>query len=192
VYVLPDHPRPPGRLTGGHNAALRHERRFLLPSLPKTLARGTARLIEERYLTGTRLRLRRCLSPVPLGSAELSLGQRVRTVSDRLSRMTLTEPLSEREYAALARLPADLLVWRRYAVELSGQRCAVDVFEGELAGLVLAHVEFASVTEAWWFPPPVYAVAEVTADDRFGEEALARTSARMLAAMVAGYGMLLR
>jgi CYTH domain-containing protein len=176
----------------GRGAGLRHERRFLLPSLPRALARGTARLIEERYLAGTRLRLRRALSPIVTGSAELSLGQRVRTASDQVSRVTLTEALTEPEYAALARLPAELLVWRRYGVDLSGQRCSVDVFDGELAGLVLAHVEFASVTDAWWFPPPVYAVAEVTGDDRFCEEALARTSARRLAALVAGYGMLLR
>jgi CYTH domain-containing protein len=171
---------------------LRHERRFLLPSLPRTLATGTAMLVEERYLAGTRLRLRRMICPAVGGPGELTIGQRVRTATDRISRVTLTGRLTEPEYAVLARLPADLLVWRRYGVNLSGRRCSVDVFEGELAGLVLAHAAFQSLTEAWWFEPPVYAVAEVTGDDRFWEEELARTSAARLAAVVERYGMLLR
>ncbi len=184
--------RGPRRGSVEVGVGLRHERRFLLPSLPRTLATDTAALVEERYLVGTRLRLRRAISPAAIGPGELTLSQRVRTATDRVSRVTLTERLTEPEYAALARLPADLLVWRRYGVDLSGLRCSVDVFEGELAGLVLAHAAFSSVTDAWWFQPPVYAVAEVTADDRFCEEELARTSAARLAALVAGYGMLLR
>jgi CYTH domain-containing protein len=181
-----------GGEAGPRETGLRHQRRFLLPSLPRTLARGTARLVEEHYLAGTRLRLRRSISPAAVGPAELTLGQRMRAVSDRVSRVTLTEHIGEPLYAVLARLPADLLVWRQYWMDLSGRRCSVDVFEGELAGLVLAQVEFGSVTEARRFPPPVYAVAEVTGDQRFCEEALAHTTAAGLAATVAGYGMLLR
>ena len=70
--------------------------------------------------------------------------------------------------------------------------CAVDVFEGELAGLVLAQAAFPSRWYAARFPAPVHAVAEVTGDDRLGEQSLARTSAAELARLVAGYGMLLR
>jgi len=171
------------------------ERRFLLPSLPRTVARGTAALVEERYLTGTGLTLRRTISPTGYAGGagpELTLGQQVRTASDRTSRVTLTERLAPDAYAALSRLPADVLVWRRYDVLLAGWPCAVDVFEGELAGLVLTCAAFPTPAHAWSFPAPPYAVAEVTGDHRFGEPALARTTTQDLARLVAEYGMLLR
>ncbi len=174
--------------TTGHG--LRHERSFLLPALPRALAEGTATLIEEHYLAGTRLALRRAVSPITPASPELTLGQRIR--SDRTARVTLTERLRPDAYAALRRLPADVLVWRRYEVRLAGWPCAVDVFAGELSGLVLAQAAFGSAAEVARFPAPVYAVAEVTGDDRFTEDALARTSGAALARAASEYGMLLR
>jgi hypothetical protein len=174
---------------------LRLERRFLLPALPRALAEGTAWLVEERYLAGTGLSLRRAVSPAgpALGAGpELTLGQRVRAASDRTVRVTLAERLRPDTYAALRRLPADVLVWRRYPVRLAGWPCGVDVFAGDLSGLVLAQAAFGSAAEVARFPAPVYAVAEVTGDERFGEEELARTSAARLARMVSEYGLLLR
>lgn len=175
---------------GSTGGGLQIERRFLLPSLPRPVTQGRVALVEEHYLKGTGLTLRKAMSAA--GGAELSLGQQVRSASDRTARVTLTERLTPDAYAALARLPADVLVWRRYDVELSGWPCAVHVFEGELHGLVLAQAAFASRAEAWQFPPPVYAVAEVTGDARFAEPSLARTTADALARTVAEYGMLLR
>ena len=84
---------------------LRLERRFLLPSLPRAVAQGTAALIEERYLAGTGLSLRRAMSPGGYAAGagpELTLGQQVRAASDRTARVTLTERLRPDEYAALA------------------------------------------------------------------------------------------
>jgi CYTH domain-containing protein len=179
----------------GGRAQVRRERRFLLPSLPRTLAQGVASLIEERYIAGTGLNLRRTLTPGGRTAGHgpvLTLGQRVRTGSRQSERVTLTDQLSGEEYATLARLPADVLVWRRYEVQLSNQPCGVDVFSGELKGLVLAEAAFSSPAEAGAFPRPVYAVAEVTGDERFSGWALVHTSAGQLAALVAGYGMLLR
>jgi CYTH domain-containing protein len=169
---------------------LRHERRFLLPALPRALAEGTASLVEERYLAGTRLALRRAVSPVMPARPELTLGQLIHC--DRAARVVLVERLRPDAYAALRRLPAEVLVWRRYPVRLAGWPCAVDVFAGELSGLVLAQAAFSSAEEVARFPAPVYAVAEVTGDERFGEEKLARTSAAALARAVSEYGMLLR
>jgi CYTH domain-containing protein len=174
---------------------LRLERRFLLPALPRALAQGTAWLVEERYLAGTGLALRRAVSPVgpAMGAGpELTLGQRVRAASDRIVRVTLTERLRPDAYAALRRLPADVLVWRRYPVRLAGWPCGVDVFAGELSGLVLAQAAFGSAAEVARFPTPAYSVAEVTGDERLGEEELARTSAAALARIVGEYGLVLR
>jgi adenylate cyclase len=175
---------------GATGNVLRVERRFLLPSLPRPVTQGKVALIEEHYLRGTGMTLRRTMSAGR--AAELTLGQQVRSASDRTARVTLTERLTPHAYGELAKLPADVLVWRRYDAELSGWPCVVHVFEGELHGLVLAQATFPSRTEAWRFPRPVYAVAEVTGDDRLAEPALARTSAAELARLVAEYGMLLR
>jgi CYTH domain-containing protein len=183
-----------GRVHSGGRAQVRRARRFLLPSLPRTLAQGVAALIEERYIAGTGLNLRRTLTPGArtTGGPMLTLGQRVRAGSRRSEQVTLTDRLSPEEYATLARLPADVLVWRRYQVRLANQGCAVDVFSGELKGLVLAEATFSLPEETAAFPPPVYAVAEITGDERFAEWALVHTSAGQLAALVAEYGMLLR
>jgi hypothetical protein len=181
-----------GTVTGN---GLRLERLFLLPSLPRTLTHGAAALVEERLLAGTWLSLRRTIRPtahVTGAGPCLALRQRIRRGSDPGGQLTLTEPLDPDEYQALRRLPAEVLVWRRYDAELSRWPCAVDVFEGELAGLVLAEAAFPSGAYARSFAPPVYAVAEVTGDGRFAAQALARTSAAGLARLVAEYGMLLR
>lgn len=180
---------------GGGRARVRRERRFLLPSLPRAVAQGVAAMIEERYIAGTGLTLRRTVMPGARTAGfgpQLTLGQRVRAGSRRSERIVLTDQLTPTEYAALARLPAEVLVWRQYEVRLASQRCGVDVFSGELAGLVLAEAAFASPEETAAFPQPVYAVAEVTGDDRFSEWELLHTSAGQLAALVAEYGMLLR
>ncbi|HYT10296.1 MAG TPA: hypothetical protein VEL73_06505 [Mycobacteriales bacterium] len=176
----------------GHG--LRLERQFLLPSLPRALTHGTAALVEERFLAGTRLSLRRAIRPTAQVTGVgpwLALRQMVRRASDRTGQLTLTEGLAPDAYEVLSRLPADVLVWRRYDAELSRWPCAVDVFEGELSGLVLAEAAFRFPAYAWSFAPPVYAVAEVTGDDRFSAEALARTSTAELSWLVAEYGMLL-
>jgi CYTH domain-containing protein len=181
-----------GTVTG---RGLALERRFLLPSLPRPVAQGAAALIEERYLSGTGLTLRRTIPPVRHAGgagAELTLGQQVRAASDRTARVTLSERLRPDAYAKLSRLPADVLVWRRYQVRLARWPCAVDVFEGDLAGLVLLCAAFPTPAHAWSFPVPPHVVAEVTGDERFGEPALARTHAGELARLVAEYGMLLR
>lgn len=174
----------------GTNGGLQLERRFLLPSLPRPLTQGKVALIEERYLTGTGLTLRRTMSA---GSAPtLTLGQQVRAASDRSARVTLSESLTQDQYAGFARLPADVLVWRRYDVQLTGWPVAVHVFEGELHGLILLQAAFATRADSWHFDLPVYAVAEVTADPRFAEPTLARTTGEQLARTCAEYGMLLR
>jgi CYTH domain-containing protein len=179
----------------GGPARVQRERRYLFPSLPRALAPGAAALIEERYLAGTGLSLRRTMTPADATGGfgpRLTLGQRVRTSAAASERVTLTDALSAQQYALLAALPADVLVWRRYDVLLSGRPCWVDVYSGDLHGLVLAEAAFSSPQDAATFPHPVYAVAEITSDERFSGWALAHTSAGQLAALVAEYGMLLR
>jgi CYTH domain-containing protein len=66
---------------------------------------------------------------------------------------------------------------RRHRVPLEplGLTAEVDVFQGELEGLVVAEVEFASETQADTFEPPAWFGQELTGDERYATASLART-----------------
>lgn len=53
---------------------------------------------------------------------------------------------------------------------------SIDVFEGELAGLILCECEALSLEELMAIEPPLYATAEVTEDAFFTGGNLSRTS----------------
>jgi adenylate cyclase len=62
---------------------------------------------------------------------------------------------------------------RRYVVPLGDLGIEVDVYEGDLEGLVVAEVEFASEEEARRFEPPDWLGEEATGDERYLNETLA-------------------
>lgn len=63
---------------------------------------------------------------------------------------------------------------RRLLVPLGdGLTAEVDVFEGALAGLVVAEVEFASLEQAEAFAPPPWLGPEVSEDARYKNQSLA-------------------
>jgi CYTH domain-containing protein len=74
-------------------------------------------------------------------------------------------------------------------VRLSVPPLGVDVFEGALAGLVLAEAEFDDDVSLRAFMPPAATVAEVTRDQRLSGGRLAVTTARQLAAVLASYNV---
>ncbi|HJQ02325.1 MAG TPA: hypothetical protein VJ851_12050 [Jatrophihabitans sp.] len=172
------------------------ERRFLLAGPPADPT-GPAAHIHDRYLTGTRLRLRlvrRSGEPVVR-----KLGQKIREPGSSPPAVAHTSLyLDEAEYAALAGLPAAELTKTRTLLQWDGPELAVDVFTGRLAGLVLAEYDLAgddptddgptghgSADPVGW--PPVPVLAEVTGDERFTGGALARTSAAELHQLLADY-----
>ena len=105
------------------------ERRFLLAGVPEGAEVLAVHEIDDRYLDGTRLRLRR-MAQVG-GATQLKLTQKVarRRRHGRQGELT-TLYLSEAEHAALARMPAAALSKSRLSIVPYG----VDVFHGELAG----------------------------------------------------------
>lgn len=144
-------------------ARLEIERRWLLEAVPAD-ATGE-KLIVDRYITDTRLRLRAVTDRADPDRPDLKLGQKVRLDNDD-PRVVLhtTMYLDPSEFVALSRLPAATLTKRRTFVGLPrGGRMAVDVFEGPLAGLILAEIELGD--EA--LEPPTGLGPEVTGDDRF-------------------------
>jgi CYTH domain-containing protein len=65
---------------------------------------------------------------------------------------------------------------RRYLVPLDQAELTaeVDVFKGELEGLVVAEVEFGSEDQSAAFEPPAWFGPELTGDDRYATASLAR------------------
>jgi CYTH domain-containing protein len=172
-----DWAREPGR---GKYARVERERRFRVTG--PVPASSFERLIEDRYLDGTSLRLRRVSHD---GSAVHKLTQKVRPVESDPSEVRITNTyLSEGEYALLSALPGAVLTKVRTVVPTPTHELVVDTFCGRLQGLRLAEVEVrerAEITDL-----PQWLGAEVTHDDRFSGAQLARADGNALRKLLQG------
>ncbi|MCI0345007.1 MAG: hypothetical protein L0221_06110 [Chloroflexi bacterium] len=142
--------------------------------------------IEDRYITGTRLRLRRQATVDRHGATLLlrKLAQKVPAASGAPGLITNVY-LSEDEYERLAELPASTLRKTRHSIPPFG----VDVFEGALDGLILAEIEFETSADEAAFEPSIAVVAEVTHDIRFTGGQLVVTTADELRLLLREFGI---
>lgn len=178
-----DRPEP-GPTSGGKYARIERERRFLLATSPaEEITRR--RQITDRYILGTRLRLRR-VRDLDTGACELKFTQKIPGPEPGHVQGLITNTyLSEAEYDLLATLPAAVLSKTRLSILHLG----VDVFDPPLHGLILAEAEFATDEEARAFRPPVEPVAEVTDDARFTGGSLVQASRGELLSWLAEFGI---
>jgi CYTH domain-containing protein len=165
-------------------ARIERERRFLLSAMPSGEPIRRV-LIEDRYLRGTRIRLRRITDLDGRdGAVTYKLTQKIPTANGAPGLIT-TLYLAEAEYAALVGIPADTLRKVRASVPPLG----VDTFEGPLRGLILAEAEFENDAEEGGFAPPTDAVAEVTDDVRFTGGNLVRLTHDETADLLGAFGI---
>lgn len=156
-----------GRTRGSRFAHPERERRFLVAALPDARVLRSSR-IEDLYVTGTLLRLRRVSHDD--GTVEHKLTQKVPgNPWDQLTTMYLSPAEHTRLRDAL---DGDALRKSRHHVP----PLVYDVFDGPLTGLVVAEIEFADDAAAGAYAPPLGHV-EITADARFTGAALARSAA---------------
>lgn len=142
----------------GKYARYELERRWLLERLPEGADAGS--MIVDRYIEGTRLRLRHAEPP----HEQFKLSQKEAPAPpDYALTVITTIYLTSREYDVFAALPARELCKRRHH---SG-RYSIDVFGGELEGLILAETEFPSEEEMRAHPIPDFAVRDVSDDVRY-------------------------
>ena len=166
--VHPD--APPGKSMKYARSEL--ERRFLLASVPRDTPPIRTVVIADRYVHGTRLRLRRSEENEGAESrTAFELTQKIPSPDGGPGLIT-TAYLSQEEFNVFARLPAAPLGKTRLSIPPFG----VDVFTGSLTGLVLAEAEFDSDDHMARFSPPAFCVAEVTTDSRFTGARLAAAS----------------
>jgi CYTH domain-containing protein/GNAT superfamily N-acetyltransferase len=154
-------------------ARVERERRWLLSTAPD-LATATRTLeIRDRYLRGTRLRLREVSEAD--GTVVRKLGHKVR-LGDGPGEVACTSIyLDDTEWDLLASLPADVLEKRRTVLPVAGGAVAVDVFGGHLVGLVLAEIDSPG-GQSLDLPASFPSMGEVTDDEVFTGAALARSS----------------
>lgn len=158
----------------GKYACLELERRYLLKELPADLReQACSWYIIDRYLSGTRLRLRQMTSPSK-GTVILKLTQKYREAGQEATETIITNMyLNKAEYNCLSQLPGPEIIKKRYEYRQQEHRYSIDVFEGPLQGLILAEIEAEMAEELAGQPFPSFALKEVTADPFFSGGALA-------------------
>jgi adenylate cyclase len=146
------------------------ERKFLVTD-PPDLGGDAGEEIEQGYLaigSEGEVRVRR-------------KGERLVLTAKRgagLSREEAEVELDREAFEALWPLTEGRRLHKRRSVIPHGDlSIELDVYEGELAGLVVAEIEFGSEEEARGFEPPEWVGAEVTGDERYLNETLATRGA---------------
>ncbi len=138
------------------------EKTYLAKYLPHNLLTLRSEVISDVYIPATAehamLRLRHkgdtyCITKkVPVSGTD----------SSRQHEHTID--LSVQEYEALASCSAKKFVKRRYFTEFNGHSAEVDVYQEDLAGLVVIDFEFPSDEAMQQFSPPDICLADVTQD----------------------------
>src|SRR5687768_14189098 len=149
-------------------ARVERERRYLLQDLPEGLTRADPHVqITDNYITGTRLRIRKVRDP-RTNKWVVKFTQKFAPNPSDYSRTIITNTyLNAQETESLSMFDANEIRKNRYKFQYEGREFAVDMFLGDLFGLVLAEVGFETDNELDNFPEPAFAIADVTNHELF-------------------------
>ena len=150
-------------------AQVERERRYLLRDLPEGMTRADPHLqITDNYMTGSRLRLRKVREP-RTNKWTVKFTQKFAPNPEDLSRTIITNTyLSALEAEVLSTVfNSNEIRKNRYPFEFEGRKFSVDMFLGDLFGLVLAEVSFETDEALDQFPKPSFAIADVTNEELF-------------------------
>lgn len=164
-------------------AQFERERRWLVDGSARPDPGGLPfTLIEDRYICGTRLRLRRMTDSVTQ-AVTLKLTKKYET-TDPLARPIVTAYLTMAEYAAFSALASSDLTKRRFKLPHAPHEFSLDQFDGALNGLELLEIESDSDEDLRAVEPPHWVVREVSGDNAFQGGNLARRDAAGLAELL--------
>jgi CYTH domain-containing protein len=149
-------------------AHIERERRYLLRDLPEGITRADPHLqITDNYITGTRLRIRKVREP-RTNKWTVKFTQKFAPDGDDLSRTIITNTyLNALEAEVLSVFDTNEIRKNRYSFEFDGRKFSIDMFLGDLFGLVLAETSFESDEELDTFTKPPFALIDVTNDPLF-------------------------
>jgi CYTH domain-containing protein len=172
-------------------ARIERERRYLLRDLPEGMSRADPHLqITDNYITGTRLRLRKVRDP-RTNKWTVKFTQKFAPDPNDLSRTVITNTyLNALEAEVLSVFNSNEIRKNRYPFEFEGRHFSVDMFLGDLFGLVLAEVSFDTDDELDNFAKPPFALADVTEEPLFSGGRLCDLTFSDVRAEIAGRGLL--
>ena len=147
-------------------AVVERERRYILASLPEGVI--STRDILDRYVTGTRLRLREVREGD--GTVTRKLGHKVRLTEGPAEVACTNLYLNDDEWTLLAALPAQLLRKRRHLVRRDGLLVAIDEHED---GTLIAEIDDLHQPSAF-VPVWLDVLADVSNDEAWTGVELAR------------------
>jgi CYTH domain-containing protein len=149
-------------------ARVERERRYLLQDLPEGLTRADPHLqITDNYITGTRLRLRKVREPRS-NKWTVKFTQKFAPNPEDPSRTIITNTyLNALEAEILSVFDTNEIRKNRYPFQYEGRKFSIDMFLGDLFGLVLAEVSFDTDEDLDSYPRPPFAIADVTNNDLF-------------------------
>ena len=146
---------------------IEYERRFLvLPDADwKQSVEPFSKIYDDKYLSGSRLRLR-ILTDTDTGRQLIKLTKKFESESAYFRQLT-SIILSPEEYQIFDALDGHRLEKERYYHYYKNQVYSIDVFAGELDGLILCETERDSLEDLMKAEFPAYAVRDVTEDEFF-------------------------
>lgn len=143
------------------------ERKYLVKSIPENLKDYPCRVMEQGYLNiAPVIRIRKDNDNFELTYKSKGL----------MVREEYNLPLTKEAYEhLLLKIDGRLIKKRRYMIPLEGNLTVeLDVFEGELAPLILAEVEFPDEDSALSFTPPDWFGEDVTFSGKYHNGHLSR------------------
>lgn len=142
------------------------ERKYLIKTLPENLEQYPLRVLEQGYL---------CTTPVVRIRKDNDKYELTYKSGGLMARQEYNLPLTADAYEHL-RLKVDgrIISKKRYMLPLREYTIELDIFEGDLAPLMLAEVEFSSIEEANAFEPPEWFGEDVTFDGTYHNSYLSK------------------
>ncbi len=142
------------------------ERKFLIKTLPENLESYPCRHLAQGYL---------CVKPVVRIRRDNEKYELTYKSGGMMARMEYNLPLNEQAFEHLkSKIDGRLIEKRRYMIPLEPYTIELDIFDGDLAPLIIAEVEFPSIEEANNFTAPDWFGEDVTYDGRYHNSYLSR------------------
>lgn len=167
------------------NILIERELTFLARELPAEIAGKEPEKMFDLYLPGTvahpLLRVRQrgqkyeITKKIPIDGAD----------SSRQTEQSI--PLTEEEFLALRQANGKVVEKERYKVVIAGREAEVDVFTGELKGLVVIDFEFETDAEMQAFTAPGSCLADVTQEEFIAGGVLAGKSYEDIEEMLSAF-----
>ena len=152
------------------------EKKYLVKYLPTDLCAYAHSMIEQSYISfgdtpngvEKRLRLMRSGDEEKYFYTEKS--------NDTISRMEYEAEITKEEYGRLSScIISNPIIKTRYRLPLNdGLTAELDIYHGELSGLIIVEVEFSSLGDALCFLPPQWFGEDVTENNAYKNKNLAK------------------